>query len=217
MLQAATETAAPAGSRQLLDAYETQFKATGSSTIFSGLPLPNGYMMQTTTTFISPDPGNGGASTAVTGLGKTLTAGVAKDGIVIGATTDGSANGGVANEIRIVSLLRQSVIVHESIRLPAQRPDLLHSWILEALQLHFAHLFFLATPMLSGGYHLGRVTLSTRAASTPTPTRPSPLTCGCLTPTPPSSTRSMGLAPSTAPSRLTLVLPVPSACPSSRV
>jgi hypothetical protein len=117
MLQAATATAAalpveavasPAGSRQLLDAYETQFEATGSSSIYSGLPIPSGYTLQTTTTFISPDPGNGGASTAATGLGHSLTAGVAKDGIVVGATTDGSANGGVDNEIRIVSLLSQS-------------------------------------------------------------------------------------------------------------
>jgi hypothetical protein len=113
LLTAATEAAAlpvdavssPAGVRKLLDEYKTEFDTTGSSALFSGLPLPAGTTLSTTTEFISPDPGNAGTSTGVTGLGNTLTTGIGKDGVVVGAdATATKQNGGLNNEIRIVSL-----------------------------------------------------------------------------------------------------------------
>jgi hypothetical protein len=93
----------PASARKLLDEYIMQFESTGVSDIYSGLPLPNGTTLATTEAFIAPEPGNGGSTGAVTGLGSTLTPGIGSDGIVVGADAGTTLNGGVDNEIRIVS------------------------------------------------------------------------------------------------------------------
>jgi hypothetical protein len=93
----------PSSSRKLLDEYITQFERTGVSDIYSGLPLTYGLTLATTEAFTAPDPGNGGSSTAVTSVGNTLAPGIGKDGIVVGADAGNTLNGGVPDQIRIVS------------------------------------------------------------------------------------------------------------------
>jgi hypothetical protein len=102
----------PSSARKLHGEYVTQFEHTGVSDIYSGLPLTNGITLDTTEAFTAPDPGNGGSTTAVTGVGRTLTPGIGKDGIVVGAGAGAAQNGGVQDQIRIVSNTSSSPADH---------------------------------------------------------------------------------------------------------
>jgi hypothetical protein len=208
LLTAASEAAAlpvdavssPAGARKLLDEYKTQFDTAGSSAIFSGLPLPAGTTLNTNAEFITPNPGNGGSSAAVTGLGNALTSGLGADGIVVGADAGTTQNGGVDNEIRIVSLPTR-VLFRRSPACLAARLHLGTRACLSGVEATTpgvratpcAGLQSSATePARVSAFH--RTARSTRAASTLPPLRPSRPTCGWRTPTRPLCTRSARLA-----------------------